>query len=779
MATVKVADLLVAITADAKGFKAEMDAVAGKMKQTGKDMESIGGKLSANVSLPLLGVGIASAKMAMEFNHAFTTMRVLVGLTSEEMQGWKEDIHELAIETGRSSRELANAMFFITSAGLRGATAMAALEASAKGAAIGMGDTKTIAFATVSAVNAFGIAAEEVDKVVAQLMMTVRYGNLEASTLAPVLGQVIPVASELSVGLDQVGAALAAMTRLGVDSHMAATSLKQILMTILKPSDQAKEALLNVGLSAAGLRQELREKGLLSVLMTLRGAMASNEEGLATVFDNVRALTGVLNLMGKNVETTKMIFDGMAQTVGEDLNDGFEVVTETAGHKFKVALAELDSVMVDLGATTMPPLVEQMTRLSDAASSSVEAFDKLDPAVKDLTVDLGLLLIVLGPGLEVLGMFTRSVATGVGTVGALGTAAVAVRTPLTGLAGVMMAGTSATGATAAAIGLASSALAVLAGYIGWFAGSKFNDWLMKQEAWAKLTGNIANQEKEYANQLLKDEEVWEMTYNAYEKMREKVGATGDEFYISKEATKESAEQMARLMPVMQQMVQQQNQQTTALRETKDAQDQLAKDVEEQKAKEAKLADDYLQKLREEYDIYTKGDVLKAISDRTQHYKDMVKLGVEEKMLRGGITDKLVEEVGMLADYKVKWSELPEETRKMLTELAKFSPELQTQIDKVGSLGGTYEALFREVSAGFADPKTGIAHVMGDTLKGGFEQGFDAGIDAGQEKLAAFARKMEEKPVQIPAELVIDWSKFQQVMDDLSKGNLPPSGGAVP
>jgi len=780
MATVKVADLLVAITADAKGFKAEMDAVAGKMKQTGKDMEQVGNKLSTNVSLPLLGIGIASAKMAMEFNSAFTRMRVLVGLTADDMEGWKEKIHDVAIDTGRNARELADAMFFITSAGLRGAAAMAALEASAKGAAIGMGDTKTIAFATVSAMNAFGLAAEDADKVVAQLMMTVRYGNLEASTLAPVLGAVIPVASELGVGLDQVGASLAAMTRLGVDSHMAATSLKQILMTILKPTDQAKEALTNVGLSAAGLRQELREKGLLSVLMTLRGAMASNEEGLATVFDNVRALTGVLNLMGKNAKVTEEIFEGMAKTMADDLNKGFEDVAETSGHKFKVALAELDSAMVDLGATTMPPLVDQMTRFSTATSSAVEAFDKLDPSVKDLTVDLGLLLIVLGPGLKVLGMFTRSIAAGVGTVGGLSAAALAVRTPLTGIFGALTGGVGATGAAAAGFGLVSSAALTFAGILGVKVGHYIDDlWTRSFPGLMKAIGKSADQEKEYANQLLKDEEVWTMTYNAYEKMREKVGATGDEFYISKEATKESTEQMARMMPVLQQMIQKQNEQTTAMEKTKEAADKLAKDVDEQKAKEKKLADDYLQKLREEYDIYTKADVLKAIADRTQHYKDMVKLGIEEKMLRGGITDKLVEEVGMLGDYKVKWSELPEETRKMLTELAKFSPELQKQIDKVGALGEQYQFLFRDVKAEFLDKPDGVAFVMGDALKGGFKRGIKEGLSEGLGDAQEVITDLKNNPFKIPAELVIDWSKFQQVMEDLQAGKLPPMGGAVP
>ncbi|BCV00221.1 MAG: hypothetical protein CM15mV33_840 [uncultured marine virus] len=61
-----------------------------------------------------------------------------------------------ASETGRGPQELADAMFFIASAGLRGATAMEVLNASAKAAAIGLGQTKAVADAATSAVNAYG-----------------------------------------------------------------------------------------------------------------------------------------------------------------------------------------------------------------------------------------------------------------------------------------------------------------------------------------------------------------------------------------------------------------------------------------------------------------------------------------------------------------------------------------------------------------------------------------------------------------------------------------------
>jgi hypothetical protein len=100
-----------------------------------------------------------------------------------------------------SANEAAEALFFITSAGLRGAGATEVLEASLKGAAIGLGDTKTIADLATSAVNAYGEATWVVLK---RLMFWLRLCDLESWNLLSSLeamGQVLPLASNLGCHL--------------------------------------------------------------------------------------------------------------------------------------------------------------------------------------------------------------------------------------------------------------------------------------------------------------------------------------------------------------------------------------------------------------------------------------------------------------------------------------------------------------------------------------------------------------------------------------------------
>ena len=103
-----------------------------------------------------------------------------------------------------------------TSAGFEGKEALDVLEASAKAAAAGLGETKQVADAVTSAVNAYGIENLSAARSTDILVATVREGKAEADSIAGALGQVLPAASELGVEFAELGGTIAALTRIGL-----------------------------------------------------------------------------------------------------------------------------------------------------------------------------------------------------------------------------------------------------------------------------------------------------------------------------------------------------------------------------------------------------------------------------------------------------------------------------------------------------------------------------------------------------------------------------------
>ena len=194
--------------ADLQAVQAAGQTMAARMGAVGASMATVGKKMTMGLTLPLAGIGIAATKMFLDFDSSMTKMVSLVGLSNTEVDGMRETIKNMASQYGKSATEAANAMFFITSAGLRGSDAMETLEASLQASAVGLGEVQVIADLATSAMNAYGSDTLSASQATDVLGAAVREGKLEASELAGAMGSVLPVAYPMGVGLDEVGAAI-------------------------------------------------------------------------------------------------------------------------------------------------------------------------------------------------------------------------------------------------------------------------------------------------------------------------------------------------------------------------------------------------------------------------------------------------------------------------------------------------------------------------------------------------------------------------------------------
>jgi len=270
-----------------------------------------------------------------------------IGVSRDEMDRMGQSAMRMG-DTGRGPQELGEALFYAQSAGLRGAEALDVVEQSARASAIGLGDTATITDLTTSAINAYG--AENLNAAQAGdiLVGTVREGKASADELTGAMGQVLPIASNMGISLDQVGGAMAAMTRTGTSASESSTQLRAIMVSLLKPAEQSEEALAQFGLSAEGLRDTIREDGLHAALMQVREAVGDNDEAMARIFPNVRALSGVMDLTGESADTTAGIFERMTDTTGL-LSEGFEEWSQTTEASQQRFSASMESARIALG----------------------------------------------------------------------------------------------------------------------------------------------------------------------------------------------------------------------------------------------------------------------------------------------------------------------------------------------------------------------------------------------------------------------------------------------
>lgn len=408
------AEINVRIGAKIEQFERGLRNAERALTRSGRKFERLGQSLTTSVSLPLAAAGVAALTFAGNFEESFTKIETLVGITGKSLEDFSKGITNLSGPLGKSQTELSDALFTITSAGQRGEAALETLEQASKASSIGLGETADVARAATAIVQAYGEANISSAQAVDQLTAIVREGNLEASELAPVLGRVLPVAAQLGISFNEVGANIATFTRLGVSASESVSGLKALLSNILKPSADAQKELARLGISADDLRKSIKEKGLAATLQGLLKLYDGNTEALARLFPSVEGLTNALGTAGAQGEEYARIV-GSIENANGIVDKGFEKVSQTANFKLKQALVSLQSVSAEFGATLIPIV----TDLLNAVVPLVQGFGNLDDSTKKVIVSTGAAVAAVGPLIKVYGTLQTSYAALLGVSGKL------------------------------------------------------------------------------------------------------------------------------------------------------------------------------------------------------------------------------------------------------------------------------------------------------------------------------------------------------------------------
>lgn len=393
--------------------------VAGVQKGvagTATALTSAGRKLTTRLTLPIAGAAAAAVALSVQFEDSMSKIEGLVGISAEQVDAWSQEILDLTQILPQSPKELAEALYFVTSAGIDTADAIDVLTASAKASAAGLGETQIVADAVTSAVNAYGIAALSASDATDVLTATVRLGKGEADEIAPSLGRVIPIAEALGIEFQEVGASVATMTLTGNSASVAVSALQAAMRTLLRPALSTKDTLADLGLTIDDVRESVAEKGLFQTLVDLRGEIGNNKDAMSALFPNTRALTFFLQLTGKAAEQNSNIFKELANSTGET-NRAFEVASRTAGFKLQQSMSRLKAVAIEVGDVLVPIVVA----IVDAFVDFLEVLLDLPGPIKVVGGALAGLALIIGPLLLLVGGLAKAftgMAIGLVTVGA-------------------------------------------------------------------------------------------------------------------------------------------------------------------------------------------------------------------------------------------------------------------------------------------------------------------------------------------------------------------------
>ncbi len=301
----------------------------------------------------MIGMGVAvvgasaySIKMASDFQSSMTLVQTQAGASSKEVETMSKAILNLAGETATAPKTLADGLFYIESAGYRGAKALDILKLAAEGAKVGHADLGQTANVLTTIMNSNIKGVNNATDAMGLLNATVGAGKMKMGDLVGAMSTgIIPTAQALGISMQGLGASIATMTNNGVPAEEAATRLKMAFAMMEDPTTKASKALEAIGISHRQLADDMRSSGGLSTaledikshLNAVEPATTSFVKGTKMSADQVAAVTEKVKLAKEQIQ------------ILNDTHVKGALATEKHAHALEAAQATLSGYEAKLG----------------------------------------------------------------------------------------------------------------------------------------------------------------------------------------------------------------------------------------------------------------------------------------------------------------------------------------------------------------------------------------------------------------------------------------------
>ena len=321
--------LSVFLKLNSAAFTGSLKKVEGKLGKFSKKLGSIGSSLTTSLTMPLLGVGAMAIKTAAEFETSMTKIQTLVGTSAAEVDILKNSVLELAGKTATAPKDLADGLFFIQSAGFKGAESIEVLEVAAKSAAMGMGEMQDISNALTSVMTGYADSNMTAAQAGDLLHETLKQGKFEASEFMGKLGSVIPTAAAFGISFEQLGASVATMSKLSGDAAGSLTAVNRLMLSLNAPAEQQSDILNKVFGSYDNLSKSLKSdfNGTLNTIFS-----AINKIGIKVFLAGDKYFTpktrGLYNVKGNNLFINKKYLDNSQLIVEVIRHEGWHAVQD-------------------------------------------------------------------------------------------------------------------------------------------------------------------------------------------------------------------------------------------------------------------------------------------------------------------------------------------------------------------------------------------------------------------------------------------------------------------
>lgn len=374
-----------------------------KVTGVGDKVSALGGKMTATITMPVVAGGTAAVKQATDYSSALAKLSTIADTTQTPLDDLDASIMALSDSTGMGAAEIAEASYQAISAGQSTKDAVGFVEQANVLARAGFTSMSTATDTLTTALNAYGLSADQVSSVSDKLITTQNLGKTTVDELGASMGKVIPTAAMYGVNLDQLSAAYITTTKNGIGTAESTTYINGMLNELGKSgsttSDILKEKtgksfseLMNSGYNLSDVLQIVQDEADSSG-KSLADMFGSQEaaKAAATIIQHTNDFTGAIKELESSTGTAQKAFDTLEAS---DPSIQFEK-TKTA----------IQNCAISIGQILMP-IVQQ---IAGKIQELVQKFRDLDPETQQQIVMIAAIAAAIGPLIAIIGTLISSV----------------------------------------------------------------------------------------------------------------------------------------------------------------------------------------------------------------------------------------------------------------------------------------------------------------------------------------------------------------------------------
>ncbi|MEX3625832.1 phage tail tape measure protein [Viridibacillus arvi] len=363
----------------------QLEATQRRISATKSMFGGIASTTKAVAGVAAVGAAAATTKVAFDsldkaadFQSEITKAAVKVGASKEQYKMLSDEALKLGAATSLSSSEVAKAMDEMAAKGFNTNKIIASMSGVIAGAESSGEDLGLTADTVVSAINAFGLGANEASRVADIMAMSANMSAAGIADLGFAFKYAAPDAKVLGISIEELSAATGLLVDKGLAGEQAGTALRMAMKRLSSQPAATAKALNKLNITATD------SKGKFKSLATIAGEWnkatkkltGSQKVQYATMAFGAEASSAMLNLFesgpNKIRKTTKALeeSEGAAAKAAAAMKDNY------SGAKTQF-FGALESAQIKFVTPVLPVLKNVFSGMTSQIESNLGSIENL------------------------------------------------------------------------------------------------------------------------------------------------------------------------------------------------------------------------------------------------------------------------------------------------------------------------------------------------------------------------------------------------------------------